>query len=200
MKRLVVKLGGSLLHQPDWVLWLERWVQEMGDHQYLMIVGGGEVVEGLRMLAATHRLDERAMHWRCVRALDVTLEIAKELLPSASVVEGGTLEAWVGRPRERGLWLVSVGEYYRPEVEECGSPTRLPIGSVRPAENWDTTTDTLAVLLGQVVEADCVYLLKSCVVEARRSLEEAMECGWIDRELVRVLRPGQECRLVTLKE
>ncbi len=68
--RTVFKLGGSLLHQPDWPSRLASWLRAQPPGDYFGIVGGGEVVEGLRDLDRVHSLSESRMHWRCVRALD----------------------------------------------------------------------------------------------------------------------------------
>jgi len=77
---VVVKLGGSLLSQPRWPEWLELWLGQQPPAAYLLIVGGGQAIDAMRHLDQTHTLDTAAMHWRCIRLLDATFEVAAELL------------------------------------------------------------------------------------------------------------------------
>jgi aspartokinase-like uncharacterized kinase len=71
----------------------------------------------------------------------------------------------------------------------------------RPAHNWDTTTDALAVFLGLQVAADEVVLIKSCALEPNMSLLEASHLGIVDSECVRLSETFQgRIRLITTQE
>lgn len=77
---VVVKLGGSLLSQPNWPVWLEAWLAAQPPGEFLMIVGGGQTIDAMRYLDQAHTLETRPMHWRCIRLLDATFEVAAEIL------------------------------------------------------------------------------------------------------------------------
>ncbi len=104
IERIVVKLGGSLLHQSTWlndfaIGWMDAY------HQGAIDRGGGELVEGMRLLSSQHVLAEKAMHWRCVRALDLTWEIAANYCPkhTPSILQLCLL--WTMSIRIDPIWL-----------------------------------------------------------------------------------------------
>jgi 5-(aminomethyl)-3-furanmethanol phosphate kinase len=171
----VVKLGGSLLSQPDWPARFRNWFDQQAADDYCMIVGGGGTIDAMRELDAVHRLPTAAMHWRCIRLLDATFEIAAELLPEStctatlSELRNRLGDGISGRKR---LLLVRVAGYY---AESLAASIDIvpPIG-------WETTTDTLAVFLAKLIHADRVVLLKSCMIAEGLTLADAAKKGIVD--------------------
>jgi 5-(aminomethyl)-3-furanmethanol phosphate kinase len=201
--RCVFKLGGSLLDQKDWPTRLRLWLCHQRQGQYLGIVGGGYVVEAMRKLDEVHRLSQNPMHWRCVRLLDSTLEIAAELTPEINVLDSSEqlaihLESASHRDsfqtQHNASW-VRVSAFYSPRSSLERNPSD---NSFWPSENWDTTTDTLAMLLAHQIKADRVVLLKSCNVDQVSSLEEAAKKGIVDRECLRLIEHLAEVELLRL--
>jgi 5-(aminomethyl)-3-furanmethanol phosphate kinase len=171
----VVKLGGSLLSQPDWPGRLKYWLDCQPVDDYCLIVGGGGVIDAMRELDSVHRLSGESMHWRCIRLLDATYEIAAELLPDAikcDCLEDLKQKLAVGSPSEKRLFLTRVAGFYTPaDLSPCSKS--LPIG-------WETTTDTLAAFLGILIHAEQVVLLKSCRIAEGLTLFDAAEQGVVD--------------------
>jgi len=123
------------------------------------------------------------MHWRCIRALDATYEIAAELVPDfgrigsyeelRSIVEtrsagGGTRAHWV-----------RVAAFYNPAA------ARQVASELHPDCNWRTTSDSLALLLASMIGAQRCSLLKACPVDHVRSMHQAVEEGIVDPESIR---------------
>ncbi len=171
----VVKLGGSLLSQPDWPERFRNWFEQQAADDYCLIVGGGGSIDAMRELDAVHRLSTSAMHWRCIRLLDATYEIAAELLPEAvsiaSIIELRNRLGY-GNLGGKRLLLVRVAGYY---TESLAASIDIvpPIG-------WETTTDTLAVFLAKLIHADRVVLLKSCTIAEGLTLADAAKQGIVD--------------------
>jgi 5-(aminomethyl)-3-furanmethanol phosphate kinase len=188
--RCVFKLGGSLLDQFDWPSRLRDWLDQQPPGEFFGIVGGGDVIEAMRKLDRVHRLKQTAMHWRCIRLLDATLEIAAELMPDAKILDSPVKlqsQAKVDHQRsgsrgQRETYWVRVSAFYHPGSQELsGSSTDL----YRPSEGWDTTTDTLAMMLAHHIQADRIVLMKSCDVGHVDSIENAVNLGILDRECLR---------------
>jgi 5-(aminomethyl)-3-furanmethanol phosphate kinase len=167
--RVVVKLGGSLLVQSETPAKLRHWLaDQFSDAQVNLIVGGGRMIDSLRELDLIHAFDEVAMHWRCVRALRLTSELASEWLPNAHRV---TTCAEFNRHRnsnETGVFLIAVDTFYSPDDGD-----RLP-------QSWSTTSDSIAALLANKLLIDKLWLLKSCAVADDLSVEQAIRLGIVD--------------------
>lgn len=206
MATVVVKLGGSLLHQADWVPRFRRWLDRQPPAHYALLVGGGEMIEGLRLLSQTHPLHEEQMHWRCVRALDATYEIALELLPEARPLEcpriwkaKWPLAAPIGPQEKSMLWMAKISLFYQPlsssqPVAAQASHQPWPL----PPHNWNTTSDTIAALLGRLLDAQKIILLKSCAVPDGLTIAEATATGIVDSALQGTLSPQQVCEIQQL--
>lgn len=191
----VIKLGGSLLQLPDWPARFRAWMEWEQLDRWLMVVGGGESVEGLRALASVLPLDEEQMHWRAVRMLDATWEIARELLPEVEPLVFETMD-WLGELQSRrAKWLLaSIASYYRPQLyeQEWGYPL--------PPRNWNTTSDSIAALLARQIRAKELVLLKSCPIPADLDLAKARELQIVDAALDQSLLGNCRLRLVSLLE
>ncbi len=184
----VLKLGGSLLRQSGWPTQLEGWLAEQpGVAVNLLIVGGGEMINAMRELSGVHPLDTAAMHWRCVRLLHATFQIAAELLPSwRQIVTTGEFVQHRGWGDVQGNFLLAVDAFYHPQGE-----LRLP-------ENWDTTTDTIAAALAQLTRATELVLLKSCSVAKQQAWSELASRGVVDRAFPTVAANVPRIRLIQL--
>ncbi len=170
--RVVVKIGGSLLSQPDLGARLEAFLKShYPDTQVCLIVGGGGVIDALRELDQIHAFDAAKMHWICIRALRTTFEVLSLLLPTARRIH--SMENWerLKHSCEPGLHLIAVDAFYSEQDHRL-----LPC-------NWNTTSDSLAALLAQRLDIQTLCLLKSCDIPATLSLSQAGEMGYVDPSL-----------------
>ena len=167
--RIVVKLGGSLLLEPEVPKRLREWLAtKSNDTQVNLIVGGGNLIEALREWDAVHSLDPVAMHWRCVRALHHTYELVAEWLSDAQHVETASEFESHKQNHELGVYLIAVDSFYSPNDGDA-----LP-------QNWSTTSDSIAALLANKLSVRSLWLLKSCALQPHLSVEEATDRGIVD--------------------
>jgi len=189
VSRIVIKLGGSVLYShPSWIDRLKQTIAPFRSEAVSLIVGGGDVVEGVRTLHKLYpHLEQSSLHWNCVSLLDSTCEIAHQLLPLDGIIETDkAFDLWCQAPSQHAKW-VNVASFYSRERLN-GIPLEW-----HPAINWNTTTDALAVLLALQWQASQVILLKSCDINRDWSLEQAAALGVIDSEtprLAKLLSPG----------
>lgn len=149
----VVKLGGSLLDQPDIGAKLRTWLTREGKAKTLIVVGGGELVEAMRDLDRLHSFETEAVHWWCVDLLSTTAAVFVSMLGNVPLLRSGSdLDDYL--EGQDLLAVVEVSSFYGPQLREAALPS-----------SWDTTTDSIAALLCQQVNACELVLMKSCEVE-----------------------------------
>lgn len=190
----VFKLGGSCLTNADWPSRLRGWLRKQPPAIYIGIVGGGELIEALRDLDRIHRLNTRQLHWRCIRLLDATFEIAVELVSEFAALRSreqlaGLLQKKLEVSGQRVAWL-RIASFYN-DVD-------VLVNEPMPSEDWSTTTDTLALLLARELHADRCVLLKSCPVDHLTTLQDAVDEGIVDPESIRFGDDGTRVEFVQL--
>ena len=191
IERVVIKIGGATLFQPDgFVRELRTLLQENKGAQVWLIVGGGDLVEAMR---SAHRiypdLDHEELHWRCVELLDHTWAIARQVYGYGVAIETGEeLAKYSQQQTTPGVLWVRVQSFYSRAASHS-----LPI-AWQPSSNWNTTTDTLAWLLGKTIDADRVQLIKQCECDPNWPLAEAAKLGVIDSELARLIEANSSVR------
>jgi len=151
----VVKVGGSLLAQPQLAERLQSWLDadsaERPQTHHVLLVGGGKLVDAVREIDAVRPLGDEAAHWLCVALLNVTARLLGAMLPELEIVDQfSTLKE---RLRTPGRTLFAPGEFLR-QVEPTCDGVRLPY-------DWSVTSDAIAGRLAIVLGADKLVLLKS---------------------------------------
>ena len=180
---IVVKIGGASLFSNerefaalrDYI----RFLKEDPENLWLLVVGGGETVESMRILHRHHpKLSSKRMHWRCVELLRSTNDAAAELLELPWRVESSLQLDQITLHRKPACYLVDVPSFYHPD-ELSWIPQNL-----LPAENWDTTSDTLAWLLALKVQADELQLIKKPDCAEIHTIQQAVSLGMIDPQVL----------------
>lgn len=137
-----------------------------------VIVGGGETIDAMRRLDTTHRLNEVNMHWRCIRLLRATFEIASELFPEWQRIETQVAFDAYRKSAATGIHLIAVDTFLFPAAN-----APLP-------ESWATTSDAIAAHLCQRLGADELVLLKSCTIPEDANLEVLAATHIIDEAIL----------------
>jgi aspartokinase-like uncharacterized kinase len=180
--KLVVKVGGSLLTRPDLGPALANWLaQRLANRQpqtqVNFIVGGGAIVDAFRQLDAIHSLDPVSVHWQCVAALRHTGEILASLIPNCVVINSAA--AFDSHRRSAtavGRFVIIPEVFYHRNSGDC-----LPC-------DWRTTSDSIAALLANQIDADQLVLLKSCDIPKNTDLSEAARREIIDPIFTTIVR------------
>ncbi|NND96052.1 MAG: hypothetical protein HKN47_01845 [Pirellulaceae bacterium] len=186
--RRVVKVGGSLLTQPDLVATLTRWFLEQPIAENVVIVGGGGLIDAIRRLDAVRPGDPAEVHWRCVDLLQATSRTFHDWFSSWEFIE--TADQLQRRQRDgfsqTQPTLVDVISFYR-----RGGDDHLP-------EDWRTTTDAIAALLATRIDADELVLLKACDVDKNTSIEHLVATGIVDEAIEDVMNCSIRLRVEKL--
>lgn len=178
--RWIVKFGGSLLTRPGWPDDLLDLVDGLpGD--VTVVVGGGPVVEGLRLVDAVQPQSAGVMHTLAIEAMGITARLVAAatglvVVESATVTSGAAI---LDAPR----WCAA-----------SPSGSRLPAG-------WEVTSDSIAATVA--VETAATLVLAKRVPPPTHDLAGLVAAGWVDRHLptaaagvagilVAVPRGGQE--------
>lgn len=190
MQTRVLKIGGASLFAPSKefarLLDLLQREHSLAIDRTFIIVGGGDTVESMRTLQTSFpTLDPQAMHWRCVRLLEATWEVATELIefgqPLHKEIE---LHQALSNPNPN-TYIVNVNAYYTPSLSALQSNSKDFI-AITPENSWNTTTDALAWWLAYLIDADQVILVKKKPCEAIHSLAQAAREGVVDSEIARM--------------
>ena len=158
--KLVVKLGGSLLGRPAWPAAVGRLLADLAEPA-VIVVGGGHLVDALRMFDAAAPRPAHTMHALAIDAMTLTARFAADALDlplvrsPESVARRAILDA--------ADWL-----------REGDRLTSLPVG-------WQVTSDTIAA----VVAAECggrLLLVKSIPPPPlpTTDLKPLARAGWVD--------------------
>ncbi len=181
-ENIVVKLGGaSLFGGPSLLESMRRLVGKKPDRRIFVLVGGGETIESMRTLHSMYPgLDMAAMHWRCIRLLDATWEVACELFPeSQGLYDWCELQQAIDGPLNTS-YLVRTSAFYSPDAPHVPE-------AWQPAHDWKTTTDGLSWLLAKLVNASELWITKRCPVPSELSIQDAVTAGMVDSELGRLV-------------
>jgi aspartokinase-like uncharacterized kinase len=181
----VVKVGGSLFDLPDLGPRLRAWLaRESGP--VLLVPGGGPAADAVRDYDRRHALGEEAAHWLALRALTLNAHFLQALLPGAAVI---------ARPDACPGQGSAILDAHAFALSDEGRPGCLP-------HCWEVTSDAVAARAAVVAGARSLALLKSVIVPAGLSWEEAGRRGLVDGWLACVLdsAPWLEVRAVNLRD
>lgn len=156
--RVVVKIGGSLLTRPHWRRVVGSLLDDLPAPR-VIVVGGGPLVDGLRVIDAAEPLPADLVHRLAVACMGHTAGIVAEALDLPLVAEP---DATAGPTAvlDAPEWLARRGRL-----------DRLPVG-------WHVTSDSIAAF----VAAECgggLLLVKS-VAPPLDQVGQLGESGWVD--------------------
>ncbi|MDR5857186.1 aspartate kinase [Caballeronia sp. LZ062] len=160
----VVKIGGSLSHDPALREWLTR-LWELGGGRVVIVPGGGDFADAVRQYQCEWRFDDLAAHNMCLLAMAQYAILMQGVLPELVLASN---EQRIRRALREGRVAVWV-------------PTDLMRTSPDSMTNWDTTSDSLAAWLSTTLNAERLMIVKSCEIEAHAPLETLAARGIVDR-------------------
>jgi len=163
----VVKIGGSLSHEPALRQWLIE-LCEVGGGRVVIVPGGGDFADKVRQYQSEWSFDDLAAHNMCLLAMTQYALLMQGVLPELVLASS---EAKIRRALRDGHVAVWV-------------PTALMRDTPDPMSNWDTTSDSLAAWLSTMLNAERLIVVKSCPILGNERLETLAAAGVVDRSFV----------------
>jgi hypothetical protein len=159
----IVKLGGSLAHDLRLVGWLAM-LAELGGGRVTIVPGGGIFADAVRASQRHWRFAELPAHNMAVLAMAQTAHLFHALEPRLTLAadEDGIRRAMhAGQP---ALWL--------PDMVLRDAPDMLT--------SWDVTSDSLALWLARLLNAERLVVVKACKVLPGATLAQLGADGVLD--------------------
>ncbi|RZF27827.1 aspartate kinase [Paraburkholderia sp. UYCP14C] len=163
----VVKIGGSLSHDPALRHWLSE-LCEVGGGRVVIVPGGGDFADKVRQYQGEWNFDDLAAHNMCLLAMTQYALLMQGVSPELVIASS---EAKIRRTLRDGHVAVWV-------------PTALMRDTPDAMSNWDTTSDSLAAWLSTMLNAERLVVVKSCPIAADDPLETLAASGVVDRKFV----------------
>ena len=156
---MVVKLGGSLFTRPGWPTEVTALLAEITP-PWLVVTGGGSLVDALRALDAAAAQPPAVMHDLAIRCMGVTARLTAAALELPLVVEADT--AAPAAVLDAAAWLGHAGRL-----------AALPVG-------WHVTSDSIAAAAAAETGAS-LLLVKSVPPPCPgHDLAALAAAGWVD--------------------
>jgi aspartokinase-like uncharacterized kinase len=159
----VVKIGGSLSHDPSLREWLTQ-LWEVGGGRVVIVPGGGDFADTVRAYQSEWRFGDLAAHNMCLLAMAQYAILMQGVMPELVLASN---EMRIRRALRDGRVAVWV-------------PTDLMRDTPDEMTDWNTTSDSLAAWLSTTLNAERLMVVKSCVVEAGTPLETLSMKGVVD--------------------
>jgi aspartokinase-like uncharacterized kinase len=141
----VIKVGGSLYHQPGLPAMVAAWTKLAKAHRLLLLPGGGPFADQVRTADARFHLSDSAAHWMAILAMDQYAYLLADLTPQATLVRdlaGAAATCAAGR-----LAILA--------------PSALLLQLDPLPHSWHTTSDSIAAWLAKHADIRLLILLKS---------------------------------------
>jgi 5-(aminomethyl)-3-furanmethanol phosphate kinase len=165
----VVKVGGSLLDLPDLGERLRTWLATLPPEDIVVLVpGGGPTTDVIRTLDERFRLGEERSHWLALRALTLNTHFLACLLPGARIIKQRIDAFVIGS----NLCLLDCHGF-------AGFDEHTAAGDPLPHQ-WNATSDSLAARVAVAWRSARLILLKSAMIPATMSWEDAGRAGLVD--------------------
>ena len=159
----VVKIGGSLGHDPLLPDWL-RELAALGGGRVVVVPGGGGFADEVRDYQAQWRFDDLVAHNMAVLAMVQYGLMLQGLCPALTVAAD-----------ENAIHAV---------LRNGGVAVWAPYGLLRKERdaltNWDATSDSIAAWLASRLGAQRLVLVKSCRIGAGMTLAQHADAGVVD--------------------
>jgi aspartokinase-like uncharacterized kinase len=185
----LIKVGGSLYHQPGLPAITAAWAKLAKMHRLLLLPGGGPFADQVRAADARFRLRDSTAHWMAILAMDQYAYLLADLTPQAELVRDVTT-----CPAGRLAIL---------------APSTLLLQSDPLPHSWHITSDSIAAWLAKYAGIRLLVLLKSVagvyetdpqsntpVLLRQVSKQTLAHHDAVDSYFAQTLRPGTQCWLI----
>jgi len=143
--RAVIKIGGSLARRPEELETLMQSIDDLSSlHSLVIIPGGGPFADNVRGLQGALNASDSSAHWMAILAMEQFGELLSQYAPNLQTLSGSDVAEMMN---ERRSFILQPYRLVRTRDE-------LP-------HTWNVTSDSIAVWVAILVDADIVVLVKS---------------------------------------
>lgn len=173
----VLKLGGSLLTDPQWPKAFLKWRSSRPEAHDVVLAGGGPWCDALRQVDASFQLGEEFCHDRCLELMSVTSQLAMRALRRYTE----SIQYLRSRQEARAaltaavpaqLLVLDLGRALLAEGS-LWEPSLLP-------HTWEVTSDSLSAIAAHRLHANELVLFKSCPSPVPATFGRAAADGLVD--------------------
>lgn len=175
LRKIVIKVGGSLLSQPNFVKRFGNWFAPLQEANpktsFILIVGGGAPVEGLRQIDQANRLEESLCHWLAVKQMNLNGKLVDSLLEDWVLTKKLAPIVTASEP----IKAIFVPHHFMLREEPKFPGTKLTVG-------WHITSDAIATRLAVCLNAELILLKSSNPPDSvnQENWSQLAEAGYID--------------------
>ncbi|MFC0400126.1 aspartate kinase [Paraburkholderia rhizosphaerae] len=163
----VVKIGGSLSHDPSLRDWLMQ-LWEVGGGRIVIVPGGGDFADRVRLYQKEWHFGDLAAHNMCLLGMTQYALMMQGVLPELVLATNEDMIRRALRNGKVAVWM----------------PIGLLTATPNAMTNWDTTSDSLAAWLSTSLNAERLMVVKSCAVDSDRPLDMLVSDGVLDARFV----------------
>lgn len=163
----VVKLGGSLMTSNQLQAWLD-YLDEHGKGRVVIVPGGGLFADQIRIAQKQWVFNDKAAHHMALLAMEQYAFYCQSLLPELQMVD--ELEQAKDLLKQNKLVI------FMPQK------VISPIDTL--VEDWSLTSDSIAVILSEMLQADGLILVKSLEqISDSESIDDLSKSGIVDKSM-----------------
>lgn len=161
---IVIKLGGSLAAANTLLDCLNCIEQHCQGKAVVIVAGGGEFAEQVRIAQQHWKFDDDCAHAMAVLAMQQMAWLFKGLKTDFVLTDSVSMITQQSGQKIL-IWSPNLNE-----LNQAGIPA-----------NWDITSDSLAAWLAKTLLADELIIVKSAAIDPTLSLEQLSDYGIIDK-------------------
>jgi len=159
----VVKLGGSLYKKAELMHWIDQLTVFSQKHPITIVPGGGPFADQVRRAQQHYSFNDEHAHHMALLAMSqfglTLLSLSKNCkplyYPTTSSIKQHPLSVWL--------------------------PDRSLLSKSEIAQNWDVTSDSLALWLAHHLNADKLLLVKQTMPTNHLTITQLSDAGIIDK-------------------
>jgi aspartokinase-like uncharacterized kinase len=143
--RAVIKIGGSLASSPEELRTLMQRIEDLSSHHSLVIVpGGGPFADNVRELQGALNASDSSAHWMAILGMEQFGELLAQYAPKLEKFSGEEIAEIMSKRKSFIL-----------------QPYRLIRTKDELPHTWNVTSDSIAIWIAILIDADIVVLAKS---------------------------------------
>ncbi len=169
----VIKVGGSIIDSPTWLARLPGFLPEISQGDLLLIAGGGELADQVRLLDSRYALAPTAAHWMAIRAMRINARILWAYTCNGIWTDDIWSVTKACHDRRSPRHYVLDPWRFMTDWEPTLPGVPLPIG-------WQVTSDSIAARVATTIAARNLTLLKRCDAQDE-SLSAWADAGLVDQ-------------------